>query len=153
MNHPSPESWWEPSETAREVAVRAEPWAPGLRFGERRVCRVGSLRLGPRWRKADCVLLGGLSVRGRPASSSPAALSPLSPTAQLHPFPLRGISFALLHGLWAWNLGETQVDVWNFSFSFLGPHPWHMDVPWLEVSQSWSCRLHHSSRQCRILNP
>ena len=52
---------------------------------------------------------------------------------------------------------------------FLGLHLWHMEVPWLGVKSelqppayvtatsmkhlSCICNLHHSSRQCRILNP
>ena len=56
-----------------------------------------------------------------------------------------------------------------FFFFFLGPHPWHMEVPRLGVQSelqlpayaratatrdlSRICDLHHSSRQCRILNP
>ena len=51
---------------------------------------------------------------------------------------------------------------------FLGPHPWHMDVPRLGVKWelqmpgytiatakqdlSHVCNLHHSLQQCRILN-
>ena len=54
-------------------------------------------------------------------------------------------------------------------FVFLGPHPRHMEVPRLGVKwelqlpayttatatmdQSCVCDLHHSSRQCQILNP
>ena len=54
-------------------------------------------------------------------------------------------------------------------FFFLGLHPWHMEVSWLGIqselqvlaytttiaTQDPSCiyNLHHSSRQCRILNP
>ena len=56
-------------------------------------------------------------------------------------------------------------------FPFFGPHPWHMEVPRLEVLwENWSCScgayplatampdpsrvydLYHSSQQCRILN-
>ena len=52
---------------------------------------------------------------------------------------------------------------------FLGPHPWHMEVPRLGVESellpmtyaratatpdlSHICDLYHSSRQCQILNP
>ena len=55
-----------------------------------------------------------------------------------------------------------------FSFSFLGPHPWHMEVPRLGVQSklqlpayttatvtrdpSHVCELHHSSRPRQILN-
>ena len=55
-----------------------------------------------------------------------------------------------------------------FFFSFLEPHLWHMEVPSLEiklelqlqayttVTAMWDlshiCDLHHSSRQCQILN-
>ena len=55
------------------------------------------------------------------------------------------------------------------SFVFLGPHPWHTEVPRLGVELelqlmayatvtsapdlSHICDLYHSSRQCRILNP
>ena len=55
------------------------------------------------------------------------------------------------------------------SLVFLGPHPWHMEVPRLGVGLelqppayatatatpdlSRVCHLHHSSGQCRILNP
>ena len=54
-------------------------------------------------------------------------------------------------------------------FLFLGPHLWHMEVPRLGVKLelhllayatatampdlSGSCEIHHSSRQCQILNP
>ena len=56
-----------------------------------------------------------------------------------------------------------------FFLLFLGPHPWHMEAPRLGVSSelqlpayatatampdlSCICDLHHSSRQCQILNP
>ena len=56
-----------------------------------------------------------------------------------------------------------------FFFVFLGLHPWHMEVPWLEVELelyplacttatampdlSWVCNLHPSPGQCRILTP
>ena len=56
-----------------------------------------------------------------------------------------------------------------FAFCLLGPHPWHMEVPRLGVQSelllpaytmataipdlSRGCHLHHSSRQCQILNP
>ena len=55
------------------------------------------------------------------------------------------------------------------TFFFLGPHPWHMEVPKLGFESelqmpayatataapdlSHICDLHHSSWQCRILNP
>ena len=58
---------------------------------------------------------------------------------------------------------------WSFviEFFFLGPHLRHMEVPGLGVESelpayapvtatwdlSWVCDLHHSSRQCWILNP
>ena len=57
----------------------------------------------------------------------------------------------------------------NFFFVFLGPHPWHMEVLGLGVKSelqlptyttatampdpSRVSDLHHSSRQCQILNP
>ena len=64
----------------------------------------------------------------------------------------------------------------SYSFStriflcvILGPHPWHMEVPRLRVESelqlpayttatamqdaSRVCNLHHSSWQCRVLNP
>ena len=54
-----------------------------------------------------------------------------------------------------------------FFFCFLGPHPWHMEVPRLRVESelqllayatatsdpSRICSLHHSSWQIQILNP
>ena len=54
-----------------------------------------------------------------------------------------------------------------FCFCFLGPHPWHMEVPGLGIKSelqrpvyatatsdlSRVCDLHHSSWQCWILNP
>ena len=56
-----------------------------------------------------------------------------------------------------------------FVFFFLGPHPWHMEVPGLGVESelqlpayaiaiampdpSLICYLDHASRQCQILNP
>ena len=60
------------------------------------------------------------------------------------------------------------LGIFFFSFFFLRPHPWHMEVPRLGVksqlqllapatapaSQDLSfCNLHHSSWQCQILNP
>ena len=63
----------------------------------------------------------------------------------------------------------TYVYIHSFfflSFSFLGPHPQHMEVPRLRVESeltyttatampdlSHVCELHHSSWQCWILNP
>ena len=50
----------------------------------------------------------------------------------------------------------------SFSFSFLGPHMWHMEVPRLGVESATAtatsdlshiCDLHCSLHQCRILNP
>ena len=57
----------------------------------------------------------------------------------------------------------------SFFFFFLGPHPWHMEVPRLEVKSelqlpanttatamrdlSLVCDLYHSSQRCGILNP
>ena len=54
-------------------------------------------------------------------------------------------------------------------FCFLGPHPWHMEVPrrgvqseiqlpaYATATAMWDpscvCDLHHSSWQCQILNP
>ena len=68
--------------------------------------------------------------------------------------------------------GKMSAQVfWShpFSFHFLGLHPWHMEVPRLWVKSelqllgyttaiarqdlSLVCELHHSSRQCQILNP
>ena len=55
--------------------------------------------------------------------------------------------------------------MWFYFFVFLGPCSWHMEVPrpgaelWLSLlatamwEQSRVCDLHHSSRQCRTLNP
>ena len=59
--------------------------------------------------------------------------------------------------------------VWLFVSCFLGPHPWHMEVPTLGVKSelqllaytmatatqdpSCICNLHHSSGQHQILNP
>ena len=52
-----------------------------------------------------------------------------------------------------------------FIFVFLGPHPQHTEVPRLRVelelqlpayttaTATLVCNLHHSSQQCRILNP
>ena len=56
-----------------------------------------------------------------------------------------------------------------YSFYFLGPHSWHMEVPRLAVElelqlpacttgaatkdPSCICNLHHTSQQCPILNP
>ena len=52
---------------------------------------------------------------------------------------------------------------------FLGPHPWHIEVPRLGIESelqlpayatttaTWDlshvCNLHHSSEQCQVLNP
>ena len=60
-----------------------------------------------------------------------------------------------------------SFSVFLLSFFFLGPHPQHMEVPRLRVGAvatilyhrhatphlSCVCNLHHSSQQCRILNP
>ena len=62
-----------------------------------------------------------------------------------------------------------QFFFFSFLFFFLGPHLWHMEVPWLGVelelelpayatataNQDLSrvCDLYHSSQQCWILNP
>ena len=67
------------------------------------------------------------------------------------------------------NLIIKQKKIFFFFWFFLGPHPWHMEVPRLGVSlelqlQAYAratatqdpsrfCDLHRSSRQCRILNP
>ena len=68
---------------------------------------------------------------------------------------------------------KTKFDFLNLYlfiyFVFLGPHVWHMEVPKLRVQSelqlpeyttatatsdlSHICDLHHSSWQCRILNP
>ena len=56
-----------------------------------------------------------------------------------------------------------------FFFVFLGPHPWHMEVPRLgaeselqllantTATETWDlsliCNLQHSSEQCQFLNP
>ena len=56
-----------------------------------------------------------------------------------------------------------------FTFVFLGPHPWHMEVPRIGVESELQliaytratakqglnrvCNLHHSSQQGQILNP
>ena len=61
-----------------------------------------------------------------------------------------------------------MIKKFLFYFSFLGPHLWHMEVPRLGVKSelqllayaratampdpSLVCNLHHSSRQCQILN-
>ena len=65
-------------------------------------------------------------------------------------------------------LQKTTVFVF-FNFYSLRPHPWHMEVPRLEVESelqlppyatapamqdpSHVCDLHYSSQQCQILNP
>ena len=54
-------------------------------------------------------------------------------------------------------------------YGFLGPHPWHMEVPWLGVelelqllayttatamwNPSYICDLYHSSQQSQIPDP
>ena len=65
-------------------------------------------------------------------------------------------------------MGEIYIFFW--SFVFLGPHLWHMEIPRLGVESAelwlpayttaiaiWDlsciCDLHHSSWQRRILNP
>ena len=64
------------------------------------------------------------------------------------------------------NIGITASN-YPFFFCFLGPHPWHMEVPLLEVQSelqlptyttatpdpSHVCDLHNSSWQRRILKP
>ena len=68
------------------------------------------------------------------------------------------------------SLATHPIHQGNFiHFVFLGPHPQHMEVPRLGVqlelqllahttaTAMWDpsrvCELHHSSQQCRILNP
>ena len=62
-----------------------------------------------------------------------------------------------------------QIFFFFFFFCFLGPCPWHMEVPRLGIKSelqlpayattiaTWDlcriCDLHHSSQQCWILNP
>ena len=38
-------------------------------------------------------------------------------------------------------------------FCFLGPYPWHMEVPRLGVKSAVAAGLHHRPQQCQILNP
>ena len=40
-------------------------------------------------------------------------------------------------------------------FVFVGPHPWHMEVPRLGVESELQLLvyIHHTSQQCWILNP
>ena len=72
--------------------------------------------------------------------------------------------------LW-WMLLPSCLPLWTYFilFWFLGPHMCHMEVPRLEVESELEllayttatatqdlspvCDLHHSSRQCQILNP
>ena len=76
------------------------------------------------------------------------------------------------HMPWTWpkrtKLNQTKI-IFLFYYFFLGPHPWHMEVPRLEVESelqllayttamatqdpSCVCDLYHSSQQCQILNP
>ena len=67
------------------------------------------------------------------------------------------------------HLNSFYFIIFLFYFFFLGPHSWHREVPrWgvkLELQllayalatampdPSYVCNLHHSSQQCRILNP
>ena len=71
------------------------------------------------------------------------------------PRPIRGVTVPLL--------------LLYIYFCFLGPHPWHMEVPRLEVQSelqqptyttatatpdpSRVCNLHHNSQQHRVLDP
>ena len=66
-------------------------------------------------------------------------------------------------------VGNSQPTSFLFVCLFLGPHPWHMEVPRLEVKSelqplayaiatatpdpSHLCELHHSLWQHQILNP
>ena len=66
-------------------------------------------------------------------------------------------------------LGTAKKQKQKQPFFFLGPHLWHMEFPRLGVKSelqlqdyiiyratqdsSRVCNLHHSSQQCRILNP
>ena len=68
-----------------------------------------------------------------------------------------------------WQQYNEIVHFYFILFVFLGPHPWHMDVPRLGVQlelqllasstatatrdPSHDCNLHHSSPQLQILNP
>ena len=52
--------------------------------------------------------------------------------------------------------GETFYFIYLFFclLSFLGPYPWHMEVPRLGGRiGTVAAGLHHSSQQCGILNP
>ena len=67
------------------------------------------------------------------------------------------------------NIGSAEQSCWVFFFVFVGLHAWHMEVPRLGVQSELmllACAtatatpdlshffdLHHSSQQCRILDP
>ena len=69
----------------------------------------------------------------------------------------------------AWESGVCTPVTCSLYFFFLGPHPWHMEVPRLGIKSelqlpayttatamqdlSHRCDLHHRSGQCQILNP
>ena len=65
------------------------------------------------------------------------------------------------HSLYAFPTGPDLANPLHFYLFFfflssvlLGPHPWQMEVPRLGVKlELLAAGLHHSSRQCRILNP
>ena len=66
-------------------------------------------------------------------------------------------------------MSSIYIHMYAHIFCFLGPHLWHMEVPRLGVElepqlpayftatatpdPSLICDLHHSSRQCQIINP
>ena len=71
---------------------------------------------------------------------------------------------------WGWGVEKREPSCTvGGNVSFLGPHPWHMEIPRLGIklelqllayvtaTATWDlscvCNLHHSPRQSRILNP
>ena len=65
-----------------------------------------------------------------------------------------------------YNVSKDATLLYYYYFVFLGPHPWHLEVPWQGVKlkfptyatatatpdPSYVCNPHHSSQQCQILN-
>ena len=103
-----------------------------------------------------CILVGKYPSVNK-MSSCPAGITTWSMKQTFN-----NVGFGVWFGFWG-------VFLFCFVFSFLGPHPWLMEVPRLGVElelelpaytkamakRDPSCifDLHHNSQQCWILNP
>ena len=111
------------------------------------------------------------SGSGREAKDYQVSLSIYS--LSCHNIPAKGLVLPTLECLPVTGKPLTSLvghpKSWKLFSSFLGPNLWHMEVPELGVElelqlpaystaiamqdRSCACDLHHSSQQCRILNP